>query len=312
MTVLYSNDIHSIPDELVATVGFFDGLHLGHRFLIEQVKRVAREQKRKSAIITFDEHPRKVLYADFQPQLLTTFDEKVKLIESTEVDFCIVLNFSIEMSKLNAFDFLNQIIFNQFHVRTLLIGHDHKFGHNRSESFVDYQKYGSQIGIEVMQTNRFELEQFPRISSTEVRNALQTADVKKAIGLLGYRYRLKGLVAEGFKIGRKLGFPTANLQLVDDEKLVPASAVYAVKVCVDDVWYGGMMNIGVRPTLNKFLATSLEVNIFDYENNLYHQEIVVEFVSMIRHEQRFESLDDLVQQLHRDKKAALQILSLPN
>ncbi len=310
MIVLYSKDIQSIAFELVATVGFFDGVHLGHRFLIESVNRKAKEQNRKSAVITFLTHPRKVLDADFQPLLITTFDEKLKLLASTGVDYCIVLNFDLAMSRLAAFDFLKQLVYEQFNVKALLIGHDHKFGHNRSEGFSDYQQYGERIGLEIIQTTRFSTDMNKHISSSEVRNALQTANVFKAHQLLGYQYALVGIVAMGFKIGRKLGFPTANLQVLDPEKMIPASAVYAVRVLVDSVWYGGMMNIGIRPTLNKDLKTSLEVHIFDYENDIYDQQIKVEFLAKIRNEQRFNSLDDLIQQLHLDKISALQLIDL--
>jgi len=308
MIVLYSKDIQHIASELVATVGFFDGIHLGHRFLIENLKNTAKEQNRKSAIITFDIHPRKVLYADFQPSLLTSFDEKVTLLSKTGVDYCIVLNFTLEMSKLSAFEFLQNIVLNQFNVKTLLVGHDHKFGHNRSEGFADYQRHGNQIGLALIQTTRYALTDHPHISSTEIRHALQTAHLQKANELLGYNYSFTGKVTEGFKIGRKLGFPTANLQLIDDQKLIPASAVYAVKVLINSIWYGGMMNIGIRPTINKDLKTSIEVHIFEYENDIYNEEIRVEFVAHIRNEQRFESLEALIQQLNHDKSTALQLL----
>jgi len=310
MIVLYSKDILHNASELVATVGFFDGIHLGHRFLIENLKKTAHEQNRKSAIITFDKHPRKVLYADFQPQLLTSFDEKIELLSKTGVDYCIVLDFTLEMSILSAFEFLQDVVFKQFNVKTLLVGHDHKFGHNRSEGFADYQRHGDQIGLQVLQASRYALTEYPHISSTEIRNALQTAQLQKANELLGYNYNLKGKVTEGFKIGRKLGFPTANLQASDPQKLIPASAVYAVRVLINSVWYGGMMNIGIRPTINKDLKTSIEVNIFDYENEIYNQEIAVEFIAKIRNEQRFESLDALIQQLNQDKKTTLEILKI--
>lgn len=309
MKIINSNEI-SIPEgELVATVGFFDGVHLGHRFLIDEVKKKAEELSCKSAVVTFLNHPRKVLHADFQPQLLTTFDEKMELLARAGIDYCIVLDFDSGMSKLSAFDFLQTIVFQKFHVKTLFVGHDHRFGHNRAEGFPEYLKYGREIGIDVIQASRFSMPEFSHVSSSDIRNALQTANVRKANALLGYKYCIDGKVTEGFKIGRKLGFPTANIQVADSEKLIPAPAVYAVKVVVDGSMYSGMMNIGVRPTVSDGLNTTLEVNIFDFDADIYNREIKIIFTDKIRNEQRFNSLDELVVQLHSDKSNALQLLN---
>jgi len=310
MKILYPNDIYIQDNKLVATVGFFDGVHLGHRFLIDELKRIAQDQKRLSAVVTFISHPRKVLHADFQPLLLTTFDEKMEQLSTTGIDLCIVLDFSVEMSKLNAFDFLNDILFKQFNVRTLLVGHDHRFGHNRAEAFPEYKTYGEKIGIQAIQATRFTLPDCTHISSSDIRNALKNSDIEKANKLLGYNYSIAGNVTDGFKIGRKLGFPTANIDPIDNEKQIPATGVYAVKVFVENSSFGGMLNIGSRPTIDKDEHISIEVNIFDFDKDIYNQQIKVVFVGKIRDEQKFNSLDELIFQLHQDKISALTIIDL--
>lgn len=309
MVVVYSSEISSVDNELVATIGFFDGVHLGHRFLIEQVKQKAREQNRRSAVITFRIHPRKVLHADFQPLLLNTFDEKIALLAATGIDYCIVLDFTVEMSELSAFQFLHEMLFERFAVRTLFVGHDHRFGHNRSEEFDDYRRYGKEIGMEILQVERFALPEYSHISSSEIRNSLLTGDVAKATTLLDYRYCFEGVVTDGFKIGRKIGFPTANVKLCDSEKLTPAAAVYAVNVRIAGVDYAGMMNIGVRPTVSDGLKTTLEVNIFDFNDDIYNQKISVCLVAKIRNEQKFNSMEELICQLEKDRATAIELLS---
>ncbi len=310
MKILYPNEKYTPEKELVATVGFFDGVHLGHRFLIDELKRIAQEQNQFSAVVTFISHPRKVLHADFQPQLLTTFDEKIEQLSTTGIDLCIVIDFTVEMSKLSAFEFLNKILFTQFNVRTLLVGHDHRFGHNRAEAFPEYKTYGEQIGIQAIQATRFSLPDCTHISSSDIRNALKNSDIEKANKLLGYNYSLVGKVIDGFKIGRKLGFPTANIDPIDNEKQVPVSGVYAVKVFVENSFFNGMLNIGRRPTIDKDEHISIEVNIFDFEKDIYNQQIKVVFAGKIRDEQKFNSLDELVSQLNKDKISALKIFNL--
>lgn len=310
MKILYPNEKYIPEKELVATVGFFDGVHLGHRFLINELKRIAKNQKRLSAVVTFISHPRKVLHADFQPLLLTTFDEKMEQLSTIGIDLCIVLDFSVEMSELNAFDFLNNILFKQFNVRTLLVGHDHRFGHNRAEAFPEYKMYGEQIGLQTIQATRFSLPDCTHISSSDIRNALKNSDIEKSNKLLGYNYSIVGKVTDGFKIGRKLGFPTANIAPLDNEKQIPASGVYAVNVFVENLCFNGMLNIGNRPTIDNDEHISIEVNIFDFEKDIYNQEIKVIFRGKIRDEQKFNSLDELISQLNQDKISAMQLLDL--
>ncbi len=309
MKLIYPNEKYVFDNELVATVGFFDGVHLGHRFLLDELKRIAKYQNRLSAVITFNSHPRKVLHADFQPLLLTTFDEKIEQLSTTGIDYCIVLDFSIEMSKLSAYDFLNNILFKQLNVKTLLVGHDHRFGHNRTDGFPEYEKYGEQIGIQAIQATRLSLPDCTHISSSDIRLALKNADIKLTNKLLGYNYTITGKVTDGLKIGRKLGFPTANIEVTDTEKQIPTKGVYAVKVQIEKVWLNGMLNIGNRPTIDNSKKRSIEVNIFDFENDIYNKNIKVSFICKIRDEHKFDSLDELIAQLNQDKVSALKLLN---
>jgi len=292
----------------VAIVGFFDGVHAGHRFLIEKLKSLARERNQKSMIITFATHPRKVLNSDFQPQLLNTLDEKNEHLESTKVDEIIVLDFTVEMAQLSAYEFLDIVLKQQFNVKTLLVGHDHRFGHNRTDGFPEYKKYGEMLGMEVIQAQPYKTPEDNHISSSEIRLALQRGEIERANRLLGYSYSIQGKVITGFKVGRKIDFPTANLQVLDADKLIPALGVYAVRVYWNGNPYKGMMNIGTRPTLATEAHISLEVNIFDFNKDIYNQTIKVEFIKKIRDEQKFNGVDELIEQLKKDKETVKMLI----
>ncbi|MDO9153852.1 MAG: riboflavin biosynthesis protein RibF [Paludibacter sp.] len=294
----------------VATVGFFDGVHAGHRFLIEELKSIARSENLQSAVFTFAVHPRKVLHSDYQPQLLTTFHEKNFQLGTTGIDACVILDFTEEMAQLSAYEFLQSILYKQYSVRTLLVGHDHRFGHNRTEGFDDYKKYGEAIGMNVIQTNRFSTAQVGHISSSEVRTALKNGDISRANEILTYPYSFRGKVIGGYEMGRKIGFPTANIEPEDNEKLIPAMGVYAVKIVLNHCTYNGMMNIGQRPTMNNGTTMSIEVHIFDFDENIYNQTIEILFFEKIRDEQKFENVDDLIEQLTNDKLKIMEIFKI--
>ncbi|MFZ4581129.1 MAG: riboflavin biosynthesis protein RibF [Paludibacter sp.] len=310
MQIIYPNEKFEPKIELAATVGFFDGVHVGHRFLIDELIKTANNQKLKSAVFTFMKHPRKVLHADFQPLLLTTSNEKLAQLAKTGIDYCIVLDFTTEMSMLSASEFLNQILRKQFNVSTLLVGHDHRFGHNRMESYPEYKIYGEKLGMNVIQSTRFALPDNTHISSSDIRKSLSEGNITLANKLLNYNYSFVGKVIDGFKNGRKLGFPTANLQPIDSEKLIPTTGVYAVKVLIHNIYYSGMLNIGNRPTLENGHHRSIEVNIFDFEQDIYNQEIMLILIAKIRDEQKFNSLDELISQLKQDKLKSIQLLNL--
>ncbi|MBQ8443520.1 MAG: bifunctional riboflavin kinase/FAD synthetase, partial [Bacteroides sp.] len=266
----------------VATIGFFDGVHLGHRFLIQQVKVAATQCGWESSIITFPVHPRQVIQSDYQPQLLSSPEEKIELLGTTGIDNCILLPFTQELSMLTAREFM-QLLYEKYYVRMVIIGYDHRFGHNRAETFEDYCRYGRELGIHIMQATAYTQEQ-DKVSSSAIRRALQTGDIRTASKFLGYNYFLQGKVVDGYKVGRKIGFPTANLQVDFSNKLIPSVGVYAVYVYVNGQKYKGMLNIGHRPTLNNGTDLSIEVHILDFEGDIYQQSMRLEFVDFLRPE----------------------------
>lgn len=290
-------------DGAVATIGFFDGVHRGHRFLIEQVKEVARRNKLKSMVITFDKHPRQVLNSEYMPQMLTTLEEKVEKIKGTGVDICEVLAFDKDMAALSAYDFMKSVLKEKLNVIFLVIGYDNRFGHNRSEGFEDYERYGKEIGIEVIRAKAFVLNGV-NVSSSVTRSFLTEGEVEMAEMCLGYKYSLSGNVIDGVKEGRKMGYPTANIDISGICKLIPANGVYAVKAYWNGAGkeYMAMMNIGNRPTFNG-KTTTLEVNIIDYSGDLYGRTLTVAFVKRLRTEKRFPSEKALMAQLEKDREA---------
>lgn len=287
--------------ELVATIGFFDGVHRGHRFLIDRVIEEAQRSGMSSAVITFDRHPREVLQTDYQPDLLSTLDEKLLLLSKTHVDNTVVLHFDASLAALTAHDFMRDVLQGQLKVRKLIIGYDNRFGHNRSEGFDDYVRYGKELGIEVIRADAF-LPDDVRVSSSVIRTCLREGRVEEANRLLGYDYTIESRIVSGYQNGRKMGFPTANLDVTRCQQLLPASGVYAVLVRLKDSvgWKRGMMNIGHRPTFNG-RTTSMEVNLFNFSGDLYGQKLLVSFISKIRDERKFDSIDALAEQLQHDK-----------
>ena len=299
-------DIHP-QSPTVATIGFFDGVHLGHRFLIQQVKVAATQTGWQSSIITFPVHPRQVIQSEFQPQLLSSPEEKIELLASTGVDNCILLPFTRELSQLTAYEFM-QLLYDKYKVRMLVIGYDHRFGHNRAETFEDYCRYGRELGIHIMQASAYTQEQ-DKVSSSAIRRALQTGDIRTATKFLGYHYYLEGTVVDGYKVGRKIGFPTANLRVDFPNKLIPSIGVYAVYVYVNGEKHKGMLNIGYRPTINNGTDLSIDVHILDFQGDIYHQKMRIEFIDFLRPEEKFNSVDELVLQMQKDKVATFSAFS---
>lgn len=297
-----------LPELSVATIGFFDGVHRGHRYLINQVKEIAEQNHLFSAVVTFINHPLKTIKPDFHPELLNSLDEKLNLLSQTGVDYCFLLDFSQETAQLPAHDFMQYVLQQRYHVGKLVIGYDHRFGHDRQDGFDDYCRYGHEIGMEVIQAT-FMVEGGRPISSSLIRKYLHKGDMAGAADCLGYDYMLRGTVVPGQRIGRTIGFPTANLQVNVDEKLIPANGVYAVKVMAGAQVYPGMLNIGTRPTVDDSGKRTIEVHLLHYSGNLYQQEIVLYFKEFIRSERSFSSLDELRSQLIADAGLVEKLLS---
>ena len=311
MKIIYANELQRLNEfkkGIAATTGFFDGVHLGHRFLIEQLKEEARKTKMPSAVITFPVHPRKILQTDYLPKLLTTFEDKIFQLSTTGIDYCIVIDFTKELSEYPARDFMQKILFGQLCVKLLLVGYDHRFGKDRKDGFDEYEKYGNAIGLKVTLIDPLAQEK-NHLSSTVIRKMLLQGDVKGAAQLLSYNYKLKGIVESGNKIGSEIGFPTANIDLLDKEKIIPHKGVYAVRINVDESVYKGMLYIGYRPTLFNRGELRIEANIFDFKDNLYGKNIVVEFIDYLRDDMKFRNAEELITQLNKDKSAAIEAMN---
>jgi len=300
MRIIYQTATEILPP-CAATVGIFDGVHAGHRYLIEELKSIAKIQNLESVVITFAKHPRSVINPEFKPDLITTLDEKIAQIATTGVDTCIVLDFTIEIALLSAYDFLKTVLKNQYNVHTLLVGHDHRFGHDRLEGFTEYEKYGHELGMKLIQAKRYKTLDDLLISSSEIRLALLKGDIQLANRMLTYPYSIIGKVTGGFKVGRKIGFPTANINPNNNHKIIPAFGVYAVQVCWNTQYFKGMLNIGTRPTLTDDTSISIEVHILDFDEDIYNQLIEIVFIAKIRDEQKFNGIDALIEQLQKDK-----------
>ncbi|MDR2809252.1 MAG: riboflavin biosynthesis protein RibF [Tannerellaceae bacterium] len=298
MIVVRNTDKTGETNGLVATIGFFDGVHLGHRFLIRKMKEAARSRKLPTAVITFSQHPRMALQSDYQPKLLNSFDERLTHLADTGVDYCIVLDFTNELSQLTAEEFI-AILSRKWRISTLFIGYNHRFGHDRRDGFEQYVNYAATCGMEVLQAPRF-TENKVEVSSSEIRRQLTLGHVETATQLLTYPYQLKGHIVQGNKIGRTLGFPTANIQTDDSFKLIPRTGVYAVQVTWNKQTFKGMLYIGRRPTLSNDGDLAIEVHVLDFQGDMYANEISVSFIYYIREDIRFHSLEELKEQLKKD------------
>lgn len=305
MIVIRQNE-DTIEQGIVATIGFFDGVHVGHRFLIKELQDWGKELNMPSAVITFPEHPRQVLHSDYRPKLLDTFQEKMERLETTAIDYCIALDFTYELSLYSAADFI-RLLAEEYHVKGLLIGYDHRFGHDRSDGFEQYVEYGGQVGMEVRKASPYDEENI-RVSSSEIRRLLQEGKVEMANALLTYPYQLRGRIVSGYKVGRTIGFPTANIEVDSPYKLLPKVGVYAVWVELLGKRYKGMLYIGKRPTLQNGDNLTIEVNILGFSGNAYNDEITVSFVYAVREDKTFESVEALREQLERDRQTVDKLL----
>ena len=299
------NDLTQAIDmpECAATIGVFDGVHAGHQFVIKQMMADAQQQGYKSMVITFDRLPQQLFVPDFQPQLLTSLDEKCQLIEGLGVDYLVVLPFTQEMACLTAREFMAQVLQQRLGVKVLRIGYDNRFGRGRSESFDDYVGFGRELGMVVRQATEKDIEGFSdAVSSSFIRRLMaDEGRVGDARRLLTRAYQLRGRVVSGEHIGTGLGYPTANIEPENSDKLLPLAGVYAVWVSIE----GGqrmpaMMNIGCRPTFNGQRQT-LEVNILDFSGDLYGRTLTIGVVDRVRSEQRFASPEQLIAQLEADR-----------
>jgi riboflavin kinase/FMN adenylyltransferase len=296
------NDFQPIPHAVV-TIGTFDGVHLGHQKILKRLRALADQSQGETVLITFWPHPRMVLRPDSHNiRLLSTFEEKKRLLQGFGVDHLVSIPFTQAFSETSSEEFIHHILIEKIQTKILVIGYDHKFGKSREGGFehlhANQEKYG------------FELEEIPRedidsigISSTKIRQALDMGDIVSANNFLGRPYSLTGRVIHGREIGRSIGFPTANIDIEDPNKLIPNDGAYIVKVSVDGSSFNGMLNIGHRPTLSG-LNKTIEVHLFDFDRDIYEQEIDIFFLDFLRPEIKFSGLTELTEQLNRDRSNA--------
>lgn len=292
----------------VVTTGTFDGVHLGHQKIISRLKDVAAEEKGDTVLLTFYPHPRMVLFPeDNELKLLNTQDEKVRLLANYGVDHLIIHPFTKEFSRLTSVEFVRNILVNSIHTKRLVIGYNHHFGRNREGSFEHLKEFGPVYGFDVEEIPAKDIDHI-EISSTKIRHSLQAGDVETANAYLGHPYSMSGKVIGGKKLGRTIGYPTANILIEDKYKLIPADGVYTVNVEHKGKLYGGMLNIGNNPTIeNK--GRSIEVNIFDFNMNIYGDDATIYFIKRLRDEAKFSGLEELKSALAKDKENSLKILS---
>lgn len=296
------------PKNSAVAIGFFDGVHKGHASLLQTLINKANEKGLQSVVITFSKHPREILGANYVPKLLTINSERIAILEKMGIDVCIVLDADKELFELSSKYFMQHYLVEKLNTKYLLVGHDHHFGNDRENGYDYYKQLGESMGIEVEQGSALQVNNL-NVSSSMVRKALQDGQVKQAANYLGYCYFINGIVISGQKVGRTIGFPTANVAINDVHKLLPKHGVYAVraKLSDDDNIYNGMLYIGERPTfVTGSVAKSIEVHLFNFSNDIYHRKISLELLEYVRDEARFDTPDSLARQLQKDRDDLLE------
>lgn len=294
--------------KVVLTPGTFDGVHVGHQKILSRLKDIAAKEDYETVVLTFSPHPRKIIFPnDDSLKLLNTMDEKIAQLEKNGIDNLIIYPFSKKFSRIPALEYVRDFLVNQLKVSKLVIGYDHQFGKNREGNF-EYLK-------ELSELYDFTVEEIPaqdlndvKISSTKIRKAILEGDFDTANTFLGYNFSLTGTVTQGKKIGSSIGFPTANITVLDKDKIIPNEGAYAVYVYLNGNKHKGMLNIGNNPTISNENQTTIEVNIFDFDTDIYNQEITIEFATKLREVTKFNSIEELKTQLNKDKVLSLNVL----
>lgn len=299
---------YSAVKNAVVTIGTFDGVHIGHQTIINRLVGIAKKHEGETVLVTFHPHPRIVLQKNANVELLTSIRERINLLEKSGIDHLIIIPFDEHFAKLNSLEFIRDVLVEKIGTKRLVIGYDHHFGRNREGSFKHLIKYGPIYGFEVEEITAQEVNDI-NVSSTKIRKAIQEGAVLKATEFMGHPYTIIGSVVSGEQIGRSIGFPTANIKVEDSNKLIPKQGVYAVHVIHCNKIYSGMLNIGYRPTVGLGNQLSIEVNIFDFQKNIYGEEIKLEIIQHVRNEIQFTSVNDLKLQLEQDLMDCKRILS---
>ncbi|MBT3547669.1 MAG: bifunctional riboflavin kinase/FAD synthetase [Flavobacterium sp.] len=307
MKIIRSIAAFNSSEKTIVTIGTFDGIHIGHQKILKDLIRTAKKENKKSVLLTFFPHPRMVLQKDVSIRLINTIEEKSSLLEKMGLDYLIIHPFSQEFSRLSALDFVRNILANQLNTSRLIIGYDHHFGKNREGNIHQLREYSLLYDFEVEEIPAQDIDNVS-VSSTKIRTALKEGRLKTANNYLGYNYMLNGTIVNGKKLGGKIGFPTANLDIKEPYKLIPKTGVYVIKTIINAVLYTGMMNIGFNPTVKGKYQT-IEAHLFDFNKDLYGKKVTIELLFFLREEQKFNSIEDLIIQLKLDKVNALFYLT---
>ena len=307
MKIFHSiNDFRSTKKTII-TLGTYDGVHIGHKKILERVLQNTNDEQYESLVLTFFPHPRMVLQGDSDIKLLNTINEKIDLLQEIGIENLVIHPFDETFSRLTAEEFVKTILVDRLNIQKIIIGYDHRFGRNRTANIDDLINYGEQYGFEVEQISVQEINEIS-VSSTKIRQALIEGNMALANDYLGYDYFITGTVIQGKQLGRTINFPTANLAIQENYKLIPQNGVYIVKSSIDNKLVYGMMNIGFNPTVNG-QNRSIEVHYFDFDADLYSKEIRVSILHRIRSEQKFPTFDLLKAQLEKDKQVAISYLN---
>ena len=290
----------------VVTIGTFDGVHIGHQQIVNRLIESTKDNDLASIILTFFPHPRMVLQKDANIKLLNTISERRTILDALGLDYLLIKTFSFDFSRLTAEDFVKDILVDKLRVKKVIIGYDHRFGRNRNASIDDLKRFGALYHFDVEEISAQDINAVA-VSSTKIRKALSTGDIVKANTYLGYRFMITGTVVRGKALGRKIEFPTANIKVSEDYKLIPKQGAYIIETLIDKIPVFGMMNIGVNPTVNGNEQT-IEVHFFNFDKDIYDTEIQIHLIDRIRDEHKFESIDALKEQLFKDKAYALNFL----
>ena len=307
MKIIRSITAFNSSEKTIVTIGTFDGIHVGHQKILKDLIKTAKKEGKKSVLLTFFPHPRMVLQKDNKILLLNTIKEKSSLLEKMGLDYLIIHPFSREFSRLTALEFVRDILVNKLNTSRLIIGYDHHFGKNREGNIHQLKEYSLLYDFKVEEIPAQDIDDVS-VSSTKIRTALKDGNLKTANNYLGYHYMLNGTVVSGKKLGGTIGFPTANLEIKEPYKLVPKTGVYIIKTHINTVLYTGIMNIGFNPTVLGKHQT-IEAHLFDFNEDLYGKEIMIEFIYFLREEHKFKSIEELVVQLNIDKENAISYLS---
>jgi riboflavin kinase/FMN adenylyltransferase len=311
LTIRYTPDFR-IEKPTILTIGTFDGVHYGHQQILKRLNEVKRELGLQTALLTFDPHPRKVLFPEQKDlKLLTPTDEKLELLKQNGVDITIVYPFNKAFAQMDAKLYISNILCKSLKVKHLIIGYDHKFGKNRDGDMSTLKTYASELNYTVEEISAQDIDNI-NVSSSKIRHAIDNGDITLANKYLGYSYFINGTVIKAKQLGRTIGYPTANIRVSDPDKLIPAIGVYLVEVAIEKEKHYGMLNIGKNPTTDSDDSVKIEVNLFNFDRDIYGSRIRVNFLQRIRNEHKFNGIEELKEQLGKDKAMCLGLIEKQN